>query len=521
MGPLRDSLPKECGNFHKVGGHTQRELIFAGRFVSPQSVAYLSGLGERGFHMDEVEMQKNTGYLIALLVILASLPLVTTAQQPEWTVKPAWVRAHEEFLASDVLAGRKSATRDEELAASYVASQFLGYGLTTAPGMSSHIQTAEIVSPVLDHHASLTAGSIVLAEGPDFDMLLTSGSGLKGTIASVPLEAVGKTKLQSSEIALVTNLTKGTAASQVFNLAVHMGAGVIVVERDEGVDRLVKRTGGVPRGPTYLKGTTPPQSTTFIAVSHLAMEKLLSIKTGEPIALNVRELPQEPKRTYNAVAFLPGTDSTAGTILLTAHLDHLGIGPAINSDSIYNGANDDASGTTAVLEFAHALAQGKTLKRSVLFVCYGSEEIGALGSKYFIAHSPIPIATIVANLEFEMIGVQDPKMPKNTLLFTGWERSNLGPALREHGALIGPDPYPDQQLFERSDNYSLAAIGIVAHTAASWGNPTYHRPSDDLEHLDFNFLTTSIQSFIEPIRWLANGDFLPSWNPGMQPVPRR
>jgi hypothetical protein len=84
--------------------------------------------------------------------------------------------------------------------------------------------------------------------------------------------------------------------------------------------------------------------------------------------------------------------------------------------------------------------------------------------------------------------------------------------------LLGADPYPEQHFFERSDNYSLALKGVVAHTAAGWGTPpTYHQPSDDLAHLDLAFMTRAIQSLIEPVRWLANGDFKPQWNPGGEP----
>jgi aminopeptidase YwaD len=157
----------------------------------------------------------------------------------------------------------------------------------------------------------------------------------------------------------------------------------------------------------------------------------------------------------------------------------------------------------------------------VLFVCYGSEEIGELGSTYFGAHPPVPLKSLVANLEFEMIGARDPKMPDGVLLLTGWERSNLGPTLKEHGALLGPDPYPEQHFFERSDNYALALQGVVAHTAAGWGTvPTYHRPNDDMAHLDLPFMTAAIQSLVEPVRWLANSDFVPAWNPGGMPKGR-
>ena len=231
---------------------------------------------------------------------------------------------------------------------------------------------------------------------------------------------------------------------------------------------------------------------------------------------------EELRKTYNAIGYLPGTDPQAGTLLLTAHLDHLGVGHSKSGEEVvFHGANDDAAGTTAVVELAHALASGPKLKRSVLFVCYGSEEIGELGSTYFGAHPPVPLKDLVANLEFEMIGAQDPKMPAGVLLLTGWERSNLGPTLKEHGALLGPDPYPEQHFFERSDNYALALKGVVAHTAAGWGTvPTYHQPTDDLAHLDVPFMTAAIQSLVEPVRWLASSDFKPEWNKGGRPKGR-
>ena len=299
------------------------------------------------------------------------------------------------------------------------------------------------------------------------------------------------------------------------------GAALVLFAEDDALRAALAKNPN-PRSSLRLNqepGDTAPLSATVAAVSETGMARLLAEQSGVSATLTVHALPTKLRKTFNAIGYLPGSDPASGTILLSAHLDHLGIiSSPVNGDAIYNGANDDAAGTTAVLELAHALAAGPKLKRSVLFVCYGSEEVGGLGSQFFGKHPPIPLAQIVANIEFEMIGAQDPKMPKGTLLLTGWERSNLGPTLREHGALVGPDPYPDQHFFERSDNYSLALQGVVAHTAAGWGTvPTYHQLNDDLAHLDFEFLTTAIQSFIEPIKWLAGSDFKPAWNPDGQP----
>jgi hypothetical protein len=224
--------------------------------------------------------------------------------------------------------------------------------------------------------------------------------------------------------------------------------------------------------------------------------------------------------TWNTVAMLKGSDPVASkeVILLTAHLDHLGIGNAVNGDSIYNGADDDASGTTAVLELARVLSHGPRPKRSILFVLFGSEELGGYGNRYFLDHPPVPLTQIVANLEFEMIGRPDPALPTKTLWLTGYERSNLGPTLAKHGAAISADPHPDQHFFQRSDNFALAKQGIVAQTVSSFGlHKDYHQPSDDLAHIDFDFLTHSIQSMIEPVRWLASSNWRPEWNPGGKP----
>ena len=366
------------------GGEFGRSKAW-GRFAEREVRWACLGLGKAGM----TNVQRGVKWL-GMLVLLGCGAAASAQALTGWTVKPEWVRAHEEFLASDAMGGRGSATRDEEIAAEYVASEFLGYGLKPAPGMTGYLQSAYVE----------------------------------------PVTVKGRQRM-----------------------------------------RLTEKPGKV--------------------------------------------------KTYNAIGLLEGSDPASGTILLTAHLDHLGTREVAGGDGIYNGANDDAAGTTAVLELAHALAAGPKLKRNVLFVCYGSEELGGLGSTFFGAHPPTPLTSLVANLEFEMIGNQDPKMPKGVLLLTGWERSNLGPTLKEHGALLGPDPYPEQHFFQRSDNYSLALEGVVAHTAAGWGTPpTYHQANDDIAHLDFEFMTAAIQSLVEPMRWLAGSDFRPEWNVGGRPKGR-
>jgi Zn-dependent M28 family amino/carboxypeptidase len=223
--------------------------------------------------------------------------------------------------------------------------------------------------------------------------------------------------------------------------------------------------------------------------------------------------------TWNAIAILRGSDPSGETILLSAHLDHLGIGPANSAgDTIYNGADDDASGTTAVLALAHAFAAGPHPRRTIIFALFGSEEIGGLGNAAFLDHPPVPLTSIVANLEFEMIGRPDPAVPAGDLWLTGFDRSNLGPELVRHGAPLAPDPHPSENFFQRSDNLELARHGIIAHTVSSYGlHKDYHQPSDELSKIDFPHLTGAIASMVEPIRWLVNTPWRPIWNPGGKP----
>jgi hypothetical protein len=223
-------------------------------------------------------------------------------------------------------------------------------------------------------------------------------------------------------------------------------------------------------------------------------------------------------KTWNAVAILPGSDGGKEAILLSAHLDHLGVGPARNGDSIYNGADDDASGSTAVIELARVFAARVRPARTLIFALFGSEELGGYGDRYFLEHPPVPLERIVANLEFEMIGRRDPALPRDDLWLTGFERSDLGPELARHGADLVADPHPEQHFFQRSDNYNLARRGIIAQTVSSFGlHPDYHEPSDEISRIDFPHMTRAIASMVEPIAWLAQTTWKPHWLPNGKP----
>jgi hypothetical protein len=246
----------------------------------------------------------------------------------------------------------------------------------------------------------------------------------------------------------------------------------------------------------------------------------LSSATGTTATLEVE---RKPGRTWNAIGQLKGSDPTlsAEVILLTAHLDHIGVGGR-GPDVICNGADDDASGSTAVLELAEALSKGPRPKRTVMFAWFGSEETGGAGASAFLANPPVPLDRIVANLEFEMIANRDAAVPPHTLWLTGYERSNLGPELAKQGARIVADPHPSQQFFQRSDNIQLACKGVIAQTVSSFdpaASRTYHQAGDEVSTVDFAHMTDAIQSMFAPVSWLANSTFKPEWLPGKKPGP--
>jgi Zn-dependent M28 family amino/carboxypeptidase len=221
----------------------------------------------------------------------------------------------------------------------------------------------------------------------------------------------------------------------------------------------------------------------------------------------------------NVVAVIRGSDPVLKNqvILVDAHFDHLGVGKAVNGDSIYNGADDDASGVVTVLAVARALAAGPPLKRTVLFVTTTGEELGLFGTRWLIAHFPVPIDSLRANLEIEMIGRPDPLIGAGKAWLTGYERTTMGAEFKAAGLAIFPDPHPEQQFFQRSDNIAYAEMGVPAQTLSSYGLHTdYHAVTDDLAHVDIQHMTAVINTAIAAVRLLADGPEV-EWLPGGRP----
>ena len=216
----------------------------------------------------------------------------------------------------------------------------------------------------------------------------------------------------------------------------------------------------------------------------------------------------------NVVGVLKGKSLSDEFIVISAHYDHLGIDYEIDGDNIYNGANDNASGVTAVLTLAEYFKKSNINERSIIFVAFTGEEMGLRGSRYFGKN--INRSKIMAGINIEMIGVQS-EYGKNTAWLTGFDRSDFGKIIQKNLSdtkyKLFADPYPTQNLFFRSDNAALARLGIPAHTFSTTPmekDSHYHKVTDEYETLDILTIKESIELISKGILSIIQGEDTPT-----------
>ncbi|QBN18710.1 M28 family metallopeptidase [Flavobacterium nackdongense] len=226
-----------------------------------------------------------------------------------------------------------------------------------------------------------------------------------------------------------------------------------------------------------------------------------------------QEFVAQGKAANNVIGMLPGKSKPDEYVIFSAHYDHLGM-KKNGEDKVFNGANDDASGTTAVIALAKYLKELNQNERTIIFVAFTGEEVGGFGSKYFSEN--MDAKKVVAMFNIEMIGT-DSKWGKNSAYITGFEKSDFGTILQQNlkGSNFNfyPDPYPKQQLFYRSDNARLAALGVPAHTISTSkmdSEPNYHKLSDEVSSLDLANMTEIIKSIAISAQSIINGQDTPS-----------
>jgi hypothetical protein len=451
------------------------------------------------------------------------LAIQRAARPPEpmrLEITEASIRGHMEFLASDALQGRASGSRDEHLAVTYAGSLFRQWNLETVNDADGFVQQIETTPLEVTAPPVLRAGAAALVHGQD--VLVQSIGAPTGLSGPLHRFEAG----QPAPAGAVVLVPAGTAPAALAAAA----SASMWLTRETPADRATWSSAGsrlpsLPVRPVAL-GPNPSPRPARVVLSESAHDRIAALAPGTVMTLEVETRPAASRTfTWNAVAKITGADArlTHEVIVLSAHIDHIGARevPA-GQDGINNGADDDASGTIAVMELARALSRGPRPARTIVFALFGSEERGGHGAAYFVDLPVVPLDRIVLDLQFEMIGRPDPLVPAQTLWLTGYERSNLGPELARLGARLVADPHPSQNFFMRSDNIRFARRGVIAHTVSSFGLHTdYHRPSDEIATIDFAHMTEAIRSLLEPIRRLADSPFRPQWLPGGCPAPCR
>ena len=382
----------------------------------------------------------------ALSVIISLL--ITSSVLAQSPVLEQNVRAQLNFLASDAMQGRGSGTIYERIAAEYIGSQFRQFGLepggdADSAGNKGFVQRVALQASKFTEAPTLTVTSGANTQkwqyGRDFLVSFLRAPRITGELQIAEHDGAF-----TKGAVVAVKLPAGASLDERRNVAMKAfsgGSAAVVMIEPEMNKRI--REAGDARLPSIQPQRTGGGSESFgvINLRQEAWDTLLAMPSGTKVEFGGAIESSETTSTWNVIGVLPGSDRSSANevIILSAHLDHLGVNEAAQGDKIFNGADDDASGCVAVLELARALAAGKRPRRTIYFVCFGSEERGGFGSQQFIATLSIPLTQIVANLNLEMLGRPDPKVPPGMLWLTGLSAgSSTSLRIRSSTLAIGP-----------------------------------------------------------------------------------
>jgi len=389
-------------------------------------------------------------------------------------------------LAADNMMGR-SAIRPEHIdkAAAFIESEFKSIGLGQLQGLKSFRQefTKSRILPVSQHvtidgKPIASENVLIIAEKSE----LSQSTGL--SIRQIAFDSTASNKDQyffDKAFALIRDTSS-----------------MLVLIDDRFQNNFQELKG-------YFQGRfTNNRKYTKVFVTGATEANQYSIKATQKI---------ESIKMANVVGILPGKSKPDEMVVFSGHYDHIGIEKPINGDSIANGADDDASGTTAVIELARYFKKIKNNERTLIFVAFTAEEIGGFGSKYF--SEQLNPDKVVAMFNIEMIG-KPSKWGQNFAFITGYDRSDFGEILQKN--LTGTkfefraDPYPEQNLFYRSDNATLARLGVPAHTISTDEidiDKFYHTVDDEFETLNMENLTATIRAIALSAKSIVAGKDTP------------
>jgi hypothetical protein len=463
------------------------------------------------------------------------------------------LRGHLSFLASDLLEGRDTPSRGLDLAAEYIAAQFRRAGLepvsdggyfqvadwrvsatpTTGfrlelrngdgDGETIRIPAARVSFPY-EGPIQVNGARVIRAEVSELDRLKPED--VRGAAVFVelpdprraaPPDRAAAIRAQRAAVDRLTELEAALVVS--VDAAGSEGTGA-------GFRRLIdperQGQGEGRRGPFRSPG--PPR---LVVHDPKLAERLAGLPTGPSTWTATLELEapvETPAPVRNVAGLLRGSDQALNDtyVIVSAHYDHVGLGTPVGGDRIYNGANDDGSGTVSVIEIASALArlpEGARPKRSVLFLCFFGEEKGLLGSRYYGRHPLVPLEKTVAQINLEQVGrTDDSEGPRlKAASMTGFDFSSVGETFAEVGKQVGVEvqkhPQNSDAFFGRSDNQALADLGIPAHTlCTAFMFPEYHAAGDHWEKVDYENMALVDRMIAVGVLAIANDPEPPRWN---------
>ncbi|MDG5492841.1 M28 family peptidase [Psychroserpens sp. SPM9] len=477
--------------------------------------------------------------LLFVFVLTCSAYAQTDKEKVIETIHEKTIEGHIYFLADDLLKGRETGTPENKIAASYLANTLRSYGVKPNPQTGTYYQEVPLkrVSPpsevtleingqkikdyafIFPSPVNTNSDAVFLNYGLEDDY---KGKNLKGKVIIVKAgspetydsRAAFRLRSKKQDLAQSNGVT---AIIELLNADQNMW-GFIDHNFNSSKLMLAKNEQGED-DKSYDNQTA---HIWVLDTNHDMATKLSSSKTiTSKIAINEKK--EEMVISQNVIGIVEGSDPKLKDefIIYSAHYDHVGVGtPDETGDTIYNGARDNAVGTTTVLSMAENLAKYPT-KRSALFILFTGEEKGLLGSKFYVENPVLPLQQMVYCFNSDNGGYNDTSLATIIGLPRTTAAENIKNAATTFGLTAIDDPAPEQGLFDRSDNVHFARKGIPAPTfslgfTAFNGDVTkyYHRPGDEAHNLDFDYLLKFFRAYVMSGRLIGNDPKTPVWTSG-------
>jgi len=387
------------------------------------------------------------------------------------------------YLASDALKGRANFSPEIDLAANYISQRFADIGLTPFNNLKTYKQTFTVTSIV-----------------PNKTSVKINGKAINNNQVAVA-STMQTLAWQSPKQVNIHHINAQDDFRKTLRSINNQGGQNLVLVNTAHQDIFKRYQQFLNKGLTKL--SVSHQGAIILVLNNQQHIKQLNIQASTRLT---------QKTLTNVVALLPGKSKPNDIVMFSAHYDHLGTTP--NGKAIYNGADDNASGTSAVINLAEYFAKQNNNERTLMFAAFTAEEIGGYGSRYL--SQQLNPEQVTAMINIEMIG-KPSKFGEGTVWMTGMERSSLGEQLNQslapHNIKIHKDPYPEQGLFYRSDNATLARLGVPAHSFSSTQldkDQHYHKTTDDLSSLSLPSMHKVIELLALASKDLVNGKITPT-----------